>query len=120
MSKTKSKTVQRPRLQSGQSDIDRFLNLSAEDKERVFEEIDAKSPEELGAQSRPLNAEERHRLARFKRGLGRPRKGHGSKAINVTVELGLLRRADAYAQERGFTRPHLIARGLELAMKAAS
>jgi hypothetical protein len=85
-----------------------FINLPDEEKERIFRELDGKTHAQLLAESRPLNAGERARLARFKRGLGRPRKGEGSKAINVTVETGLLRRADAYAQR--------IAKGLELAV----
>lgn len=71
-------------------------------------------------QTRPLNAEESAWWKRAKVGgnvkgtrRGRPKLGRGSKAIAVTVEKGLLERADAYAQREGLTRAQLIARGLE-------
>ncbi|HEX4123464.1 MAG TPA: hypothetical protein VHY37_01975 [Tepidisphaeraceae bacterium] len=87
------------------------------EKERIYRELDCKTPEQVRAESRPLSAEERRRLARFRRGFpGRPKVKEGAKAINVTVEQGLLRRADSWAKGRGMTRAQLIARGLQLAM----
>jgi hypothetical protein len=98
--------------------IDRFLALPDVDKERIYQEIDGKTPEEIRARSRALTPAERNRLERFRRGLrGRPKVKEGAKAVNITVERSLLRRADAWAQEHGLTRAQLIARGLELVMR---
>jgi hypothetical protein len=102
---------------SRELDMETFLALPDEEKERIYQEIDQKTPEEIWAESRPLNAEERRRWARFKRGLrGRPKISEGAKPINVTVEQGLLRRADSWAKDHGMSRSQLIARGLELVM----
>lgn len=98
------------------TNIDRFIALPDEEKEQIWQEIDSKSHAQLLAESRPLNTEERRRFAKFKKGLGRPKTGEGSKAINITVEKALLRRADAYAQKLGISRAQLVAKGLELAM----
>ena len=60
--------------------------------------------------TRPMNAAERARWERAKR--GRPRVGKGSRAVSVTIEVGLLERADRVARQRGVTRARLIAEGL--------
>jgi hypothetical protein len=60
----------------------------------------------------PLRGE---KLRRFRRAIsrrGRPRIGKGSKAITVTLERGLLTRADRVARERHITRSQLIASAL--------
>jgi hypothetical protein len=104
------------RSKSKMGAVDRFIALPDEEKERIYQEIDRKTPEELWAESRPLTPAERRRLGRFKRGLGRPKTGEGAKAVNITVEQALLRRADSWAKDHGMTRAQLVARGLELAM----
>jgi hypothetical protein len=43
---------------------------------------------------------------------GRPRVGKGAQRINITVERGLLGRADGVAQRQGLTRAELVARAL--------
>jgi len=43
---------------------------------------------------------------------GRPRVGKGARAVLVTIERGLLARADAFAAAKGMSRSELIARGL--------
>ena len=50
---------------------------------------------------------------------GRPRIGKGARRLMVTVERGLLERADAFARDHGLTRAALIARGLEAVLQAA-
>jgi hypothetical protein len=92
--------------------IDEFIALPDAEKERIYQEIDAESPEESLARSRPLNARERAQWRRF-RALGRPKVGKGAKTISLTVEAGLLKRADAYAKRHGISRAKLVARGLE-------
>jgi hypothetical protein len=50
------------------------------------------------------------RRARRKR--GRPRVGRGAKTISVTIEMGLLAKADRLARRLRVSRANLIARGL--------
>ena len=49
---------------------------------------------------------------------GRPRTGQGVKVISVSVEKGLLDRADRTARRLGITRAELISRGLNAALIA--
>jgi hypothetical protein len=102
----------RPRL----SPIEAFLALSDEEKERVYQEVNHElTPEEM----RPLTAAERALWRRAKKRMGRPKVGQGSKVVSVSIERSLLRRSDAYARSNGMSRAQLIAKGLELALKAA-
>ena len=67
--------------------------------------------------SRPMNAAERGRWKAAQR-RGRPRVGKGAKAVSVTIEAGLLERADRMAKKLGLTRAQLIARGLVEVLRA--
>jgi hypothetical protein len=93
-----------------------FDALSAEEKERIFQEIERGTPEQRRAESRPLNAAERARWKRIKKKIGRPRIGKGVKTISLSMEGGLLERADAYAKALGISRAQLVARGLDIVM----
>jgi hypothetical protein len=87
-----------------------FLALSDEEKEAVYqdcEKIDPNSPGE------PLTAAQRRQWKQIKRSLGRPRQGQGHKVISLSMEKGLLKRADAFAKKTGTTRAALIAKALE-------
>ena len=77
------------------------------DQEFVFEKF------------KPLTAADRRRFARAKKRTGRPKVGQGAKVISVSVEQGLLQRADAWAKDHDVSRAQLVARGLELAMGIA-
>ena len=99
--------------------IDEFMALPDAEKERIFAEIEAETPEESLVRSRPLNARERKVWRRFK-AKGRPRVGQGAKTISVTVERGLLRQADAYAHRHGLSRAAMFARGLRAVMSSAA
>ncbi len=106
-SKTKDRIVDElPVFRNGRE----FDALSEADKQRVSKYYDR--PIRL-SETRPLNAAERAQWERVTRKSGRPTKGEGAKAVRVTIEGGLLRRADRYAEAAGFTRSQLIARGLE-------
>ncbi|HUB26551.1 MAG TPA: hypothetical protein VL992_14090 [Tepidisphaeraceae bacterium] len=94
------------------SAIDRFIALPDSEKERIDAELDAESPRDRVARSRPLTARERKQWQRFKSKIGRPKVGRGAKTISLTVELGLLKRADAYARRHGISRARLVADGL--------
>lgn len=58
-------------------------------------------------------SEESAKLRRFKRKMGRPRKGEGCKQIAVTIERRLLRKTDAFARRSGMSRSAVIAAGIE-------
>jgi hypothetical protein len=87
------------------SEYERFMALSDTQKDREVARYDRdmRRGKSLTAADKAL-----HTRAR-----GRPRIGKGAKTIALTVELGLLRRADAQAKQEGISRAQLIARGLQ-------
>jgi len=97
-----------------------FDALPDAEKERIYQEIDRTPPDRLYAESTPPTAAERARLrqtqAKLKARLGRPKTGEGVQTIALTVEKGLLRRADAYAATLGISRAQLVARSLRSAL----
>jgi hypothetical protein len=69
--------------------------------------------EDLKPSAVPVPPEEYARLKRaMKRGRGRPKVGEGTKSVLVTIEQGLLRKADALAERERSSRSQLIAEGL--------
>ncbi len=56
--------------------------------------------------------EAKRRWVRAKRKRGRPVRGEGATRISVTIERGVLRRADRLAEKTGQTRSQLIEHGL--------
>ena len=94
--------------------IEKFLALSDAEKDAQTARFDA--GEIPLSQSRPLNTAERKQWRRIKRKMGRPVVGEGAKIVAVTIEGGLLRRADEYAKTHHLKRAQMIAEGLELLM----
>ena len=94
------------------SAIDDFIALPDSEKDRIVKEIEARTPQEHLARSRPLNAKERQQWRRFKSRAGRPTIGKGVTTISLTVEKDLLKKADAYAKRHGMSRANLVAKGL--------
>ena len=92
---------------------ERFVALSPAQQAQVIAQIEAKTPKQRLADSRPLNAAERAQWARFqakvKRRMGRPKIGKGSAIISLSVERDLLARADRYAKAHGLGRSELFA-----------
>jgi hypothetical protein len=66
---------------------------------------------------RPLNPKERQKEDRFRKKLSRAMPPKGAKAVNVSMEQGLLSRADAFAKRLGLSRAQFIAQSLEKAMR---
>ena len=97
-----------------------FDALPDAEKERIWQEIDRKSPEQLLAESRPLNKKERATWRRIKKKMGRPKIGKGAKVISLSVERGLLKQADAYAKKAGISRAQLVADGLRAVIGSAA
>jgi len=94
-----------------------FDTLSDAEKQRIYDEIDRMTPEEMEARSRPLNRGQRAKWERAtKKKMGRPKIGAGCVAISLTLEKGLLKRADAYAKSHGLKRAQLIAQALKKTM----
>jgi len=89
-------------------------------KAKLVAELDAETPEQRLARSKPLNAGQRAVWRRIKKKMGRPRVGKGSKPISLTLEIGLLKRADAYAKAHGVKRSELIAQGLRTVLGEAT
>ena len=90
------------------------------------------SPAQLDAIAAPLDRGEfraspltkadriRHRRARARgRKAARPIVGNGAEKIRVSMERGLLYRADRFAKTHGLSRSQLIAEGLEMRLKSA-
>jgi hypothetical protein len=102
------------------SKIDAFIALPDAEKNRIVKEIEAETPQERLARSRPLNARERALWRKFKSKMGRPRIGGGAQTISLTVERQLLKKADVYARQHGISRAKLVARGLQAVMGSAA
>ncbi len=62
---------------------------------------------------RPMTPAERARWNRVKRNRGRPRVGEGAEVVSVSIERGLLSKADKLAKKLKVSRAKLIAHGLE-------
>ena len=102
-----------------QTPIERFIALTDEQKAAEvagLEQFDREHPGPLRGKDlpgRPLNAAERKLWARAKRKVrGRPKIGQGSKLVPVSIELGLLKRVDAFAKAHKLKRSQAVALGL--------
>ena|ERR1700728_3652189 len=91
-----------------------YWEMTSDELAKATKEFDAPFVADKG---RPLTADERRQENRFRRKLGRPVQGKGAKAISVTMERGLLSRADAFAKHLGLSRAQFIAKSLEQAMR---
>ena len=102
---------------------DDFIALPKREQDRIFAELDAQTPEQLLAKSRPLNARERAEWREIrkhlKRGRGRPRVGMGVARVAVSVERSLLGQADAYAKSHKLNRSELVSASLASYIGAA-
>lgn len=101
------------------SAIEEFLALSPEEKEREFRSIDR---EFSRAQTKPLTAAQRSAWKKFRerrRSRGRPKVGQGARVVSLTIEGGLLKRTDALAKREGVSRANVVARGLEMLLRAS-
>ena len=107
MKKTKAKT----------DPVARFMALS--DEEKAAELAPFERGEVPLSESRPLNAQERKRWSRIQRRLrrGRPRIGGGAKILSVSIESGLLKKADAFAKSRKLNRSQMVAEALRLLLQ---
>ncbi len=107
---TSSASKRRPKIGSA---VEKFLSLSDAERERIASEFDQ---EHVAESFTKLSAAQMAKWERAKRKRGRPSKGEGADAVNITVERGLLRRVDEYAKAAGLNRSQLIAMGLKLVL----
>jgi len=97
-----------------------FEPLPDAEKERIWQEIDGQSTEELLRKSRPLNARERRQWRAFKKKLGQPRIGKETTNVSVSMEKGLLKKADRFAKAHGLSRSQLVASGVKAIIGSAA
>lgn len=106
-------------MKKRQSPIEAFLALSSEEKECQYRAIDR---EFSRAETKPLTVRQRKAWNKFRkrrRSAGRPKVGEGAKVVSLTIEGGLLKRADALAKREGVSRAQLVARGLQMVLRAS-
>src|SRR5437868_12287683 len=98
--------------------IEAFNALSVEQKEAEYGSVDR---EFSRAETRPLTPAQRKAWQKFRerRRRGRPKIGQGARTVSLTIERGLLRRADALAKREGVSRAQIVARGLEMLLRAS-
>lgn len=98
------------------SEYERFMALSDAEKDREVARFDREmSLDEF----KPLTPEMRQQSQRAKRKRGRPKIGQGTRKVLVSVERGLLKKADALARRERVSRSQLFARGLEAMLAKA-
>ena len=88
-----------------------FDALSDTEKARIVARIEAEDPADRLARSKPLTQQQRADWRRRKK-MGRPTIGQGHKVVSVSLEAGLLKRADAYAKRHGLKRAQIVAQGI--------
>ena len=100
-----------PRRTSAPSPIADFNALPDAQKQRQAAEFDRPFVADTFGPLPPAQQKLWRKAKR--RGPGRPKKGEGVKTIALSVEKGLLRRADAFAKRRKITRADLVAEALQ-------
>jgi hypothetical protein len=104
------------RIPKGEMTASKFIALPDDEKERIYQELDSMTPEEIYAKSRPMNAQEKAQWRRIqkkiRRGRGRPLLGNGVQKVSVSVERTLLGKADAFAKTHKLNRSELFSKGV--------
>lgn len=80
--------------------------------EQLEHEVEVFDNEFIASEARALTREEVEQDKAARR--GRPQVGNGAQKIRISIERGLLERADATAKSMGTSRSRLIAIGLKL------
>jgi hypothetical protein len=94
-----------------------FEALSDAEKQKIIDDLENHREKFR----RPTRAELAQLGPVIKRVVGRPKIGRGTRAVTVTIERDLLKRADALARAAGMKRSELFTQGLQylLARKSA-
>jgi hypothetical protein len=117
--KRKSRPETRPLLSGQQIDA-----MTPAQRRKLLDDIAASSPEQRRAEAMDLSPADQARITqagrKLGRGRGRPKFGRkGVKIVSVTVEIDLLKEADAYAASHGLKRAELFTRGLRAILPKA-
>jgi hypothetical protein len=88
-----------------------FDALSDAEKAKIIADIEAEDPADRLARSKPLTRQQRADWRRRTK-MGRPKIGQGHKVVSISLEAGLLKKADAYAKRHGLKRAQLVAQSL--------
>ncbi len=99
--------------------VERFLSLSDAEKEAEVARFDKPLPLDAdGLPGKPLTPAQRKRWDKIQKRLrGRPKIGRGAKILTVSIERGLLEKADAFARQHKLKRSEMVAHGLLRIMK---
>lgn len=98
------------------SPYQKFAELSDAEKDKVVAKFDEPFTSLHG---RPMSPGMKKLWEKARRKGGRPRVGRGSKRVMLSVEQGLLERADDLARRRQITRSELFAQGVLTMLKRA-
>lgn len=104
-------------MKATKSLVSKYAALTLSELREATKEFDR---EMVITKSRPLNPREREAWEKARRKPGRPRIGAGVKVISVSVERGLLSRADLMARTLGVSRASLIEQGLKAVLSAGA
>ncbi|HSU68779.1 MAG TPA: ribbon-helix-helix protein, CopG family [Tepidisphaeraceae bacterium] len=102
------------RLMTGEE----FDALPDSEKERIWQEIDRMTPEELAASSRPLNKEEKAQWARAERKIARRKAVQKIRKLSIKLEDRLVDRVERLARREGVSRDQIIERSLKRTLRA--
>jgi len=110
---TRKKSINRdedglPKFKTGEE----FDALSPQEKEKVWNYYDRLIRSSELRDHTPEEAAIIAKQRRHHRKSGRPKVGKGAKMVAVTIELGLLNQADAFAKKHGMKRAEMVAKGL--------
>lgn len=100
--------------------VQRFESMSAAERQKIVDELDQLTTEQIRAMSRPPTAAEHRKLLRAVNKLGRPKIGKGTRNISITVEIDLLKRAEAYSRRKHMKRSEVFSLGLMRLLKDAN
>ena len=96
-----------------QSAGERFESLTDAEKKR---EVAAFDQEFAADRFTALPPKARAAWNRAKKRMGRPKIGKGAKIVPVSIEGGLLQKADMFCKRAKMSRSAMVAKGLELVM----
>ncbi|HVT91078.1 MAG TPA: hypothetical protein VHD56_19655 [Tepidisphaeraceae bacterium] len=99
------------------SAYERFMSMSDAERDREVAKYDQES---FGLTGKSLTPAQRALHRRAKRKAGRPKVGEGVEKIRISMERGLLRQADRWANQHEISRSQMIASALKRMMSGAA
>jgi hypothetical protein len=96
-----------------------FEALPDAEKERIWQELDRMTPEELVAKSRPLTKAEMARWVDAPKKRSRNRIAQRLRRVSVKLEDRLVDRVERVARREGVSRDQIVARSLKQFLRAS-